>query len=130
MPLEKLKEPQVVAVQIKIVRRDADGKETTQALDIPVRDPSRFKMDFFTDPYNVHLDLNIQIDPQYSIQYIIRDQRAADKNGEFAPYLDGIYSESDLRLVKSELEAQHAAEKKVLEKQIRKLLKTVRTEKS
>ena len=117
--------PQVVAVQIKIVRHDGD-KELTQALDIPVRDPSRFKMEMFTDPYNVHMDLNVLIDPQYSIQYIIRDKRAADENGELSPYRDGIYGEQDLLRVKSELEIRHAAEKKVLEKKIRKLLKTVR----
>ena len=119
-----------MAVQIKIIRRDSDDKETTQALDIPVRDPSKFEMEMLTGMYNVHLDLNVQIDPQYSIQYVIRDQRAADKNGDFAPYRDGIYSRADLRRVKSELEAQHAAEKKALEKQIRKLLETVRTPKS
>ena len=121
--------PQVVAVQIKIVRHDGD-METVQSLDIPVRDPSRFTMELFTDPYNVHVDLNVLIDPQYSIDYIIRDQRAADKNGELSPYGDGIYGEQDLRRVKSELEIRHAAEKKALEKKIRKLLKTVRTQKS
>lgn len=122
-------DPQVVAVQIKICRQDGEI-ETTQVLDIPVRDPRRFKMNLFTDPYNVNLDLNVQIDPKYSINYVIRDPRAADENGEFSPYRDGIYGEQDLLRVKSELEIRHAAEKKALEKKIRKLSKTVRTQKS
>jgi hypothetical protein len=88
--------PRLVAVQVTMVYREGDV-ETLKCVDIPVRDPNRADISLDCDERGMTLSARVDNDPNYTIQYVIRDHQAVhEEDGKLHPYCDGINSDHDL----------------------------------
>lgn len=119
--------PLLVAVQVTMVYREGDV-ETLKCVDIPVRDPNRADISLDCDETGMTLSARVvDNDPNYSIQYVIRDHQAVhETDGKLHPYCDGINSDHDMLRLRHRLERAHAIAIDILEKKVQRRDRTLR----